>query len=188
MRNIIVIADQDRGKSFLIKNEILPKFSARKNYIFDINKEYGKFKNEAANVFSKDEFLNFVPSERGSNANVVFEEASAFFSKTGSTSKGTIEHICRRFHSGNLNIFVFHALDQVPTDILYYIDFIVLFRTLDDVTKIQKTFAGRKKILSAFMKVRQRTENTRFDRVKKTYPDEYSRLHFHDKVFIEKPF
>lgn len=188
MKNFIVIKAQDRGGSYFIKNELLPKFNARKNYIFDVNQEYKKFKNEAGHIWEKEEFLKTVPCETNSKVNVIFEEASAFFSKNGGTSKDTIKHICRRYHSKNINVFVFHALDQVPTDILYYIDFIVLFRTQDNPLKIQKTFAGWPKIIKAFEKVQRLTEGTQFDRERKTYPNEHSKKFFHHKEIIAAPF
>ena len=179
MKNFIVIAEQDRGKTFFVKNEILKRFTSRKNYIYDINLEYTEFKNQIKFVSDKDSFLESVPCNTNSCCNVIFEEASAFFSKAGSTAKGTIKHICRRYHTKNINVFVFHALDQVPTDILYYIDFIVLFRTKDNREKIESTFKAFPNIISAFNDVQQKTNNTYFDRFKKTYADEYSKQWFH---------
>lgn len=179
MKNFIVVAEQDRGKTFFVKNEILKKFSKRKNYIYDINLEYKEFKNEIRFISGKDEFLNAVPCETNSCVNVIFEEASAFFSKNGSTAKGTIKHICRRYHTKNINVFVFHALDQVPTDILYYIDFIILFKTKDNKTKIESVFKDFPNIIDAFNDVQQKTQNTYFDRFKKTYADEHSKKYFH---------
>lgn len=179
MKNFLVIAEQDRGKTYFVKNEILKRFSKRKNYIYDINLEYKEFKNEIRNIEGKDEFLNLVPCQTNANVNVIFEEASAFFSKNGSTAKGTIKHICRRFHTKNINVFVFHALDQVPTDILYYIDYIVLFRTKDNKDKIESTFKAFPKIIEAFNDVQQKTKNTFFDRFKKVYADSNSKQFFH---------
>lgn len=179
MRNFIIIAEQDRGKTFFVKNEILKRFSKRKNFIYDINLEYKEFKNQIREISDKDTFLETVPCETNSSVNVIFEEASAFFSKNGSTAKGTIKHICRRFHTKNINVFVFHALDQVPTDILYYIDFIVLFKTKDNKEKIESNFKAFPKIIAAFNDVQEKTKNTFFDRVKKTYPNEYSKKFFH---------
>ena len=188
MKNFVIVADQDRGKSFFVKNEILRKFQKnRRNFIFDVNFEYGSFKN-LNKYLSRYEFLKNTPNEKNSNCNVVFEEATAFFSKSGNTSRDTVEHICRRFHSKNINVFVFHALDQVPTDILYFIDFIVIFRTLDNPEKIQKTFAGYPKILEAFNDVRNKTANTYFNRDKKSYPDQHSKDFFHYKRVICKPY
>jgi hypothetical protein len=184
MKNFVVIAEQDRGKTFFVKNEILKRFSKRKNFIYDINMEYNEFKNEIRFISDKDQFLNDVPCNTNSNVNVIFEEASAFFSKNGSTAKGTIKHICRRFHTKNINVFVFHALDQVPTDILYYIDFIVLFKTKDNKEKIESTFKAFPNIIEAFNDVQEKTKNTFFDRFKKSYADDYSKQFFHYKRII----
>jgi hypothetical protein len=184
MKNFIIVAEQDRGKTYFVK-ELLKKFHNRKNFIFDINKEYGIFKNELRTVTDKDDFLNAVPCNDNSNINAVFEEASAFFSKSGTTSKDTIKHICRRFHTRNINIFVFHALDQIPTYILYYIDFIILFRTKDDPKIIEKRFSANQKIVKAFYKVRELTDGTSFNRFTKTYPNEKSKKFFHYNEVIQ---
>lgn len=186
MKNFIIVAEQDRGKSYFCKNEILKKFHNRKNYIFDINNEYGEFKNEARNFATKDLFLNNTPSKINSCLNVVFEEASAFFSKQGGTSRDTISHICRRYHTKNINVFMFHAIDQIPKDILYYIDFIVLFRTKDNLENVQKIFKDYPQYIEAFKRVKQKTENTFFDRFKKTYLNEHSKKYFHYHEIITK--
>lgn len=185
MKNFIICAEQDRGKTFFAK-DLLKKFCNRKNYIFDINNEYREFKNEAANFADKDTFLEKTPSVSNSCLNVVFEEASAFFSKSGSTSKNTIAHICRRFHTKNINLFIFHALDQIPTDILYYIDFIVIFRTKDNLAKVEKKFSDFPQIIQAFKDVQEKTNGTEFNRFKKTYKDERSKKNFHYKKIITK--
>lgn len=186
MKNFIIVAEQDRGKTFFVKNNILKKFSKRKNYIYDINLEYNEYPNQIDYVSGKDEFLETVPCETNTNANVIFEEASAFFSKNGSTAKGTIKHICRRFHTKNINVFIFHALDQIPTDILYYIDFIVIFRTKDNLDKVQSIFKSFPEIISAFKDVQEKTKNTFFDRFKKTYANEYSKKYFHYNRVISR--
>ena len=188
MKNFLVIADQDRGKSYFIKNEILKKFHSRKNFIYDVNLEYLDFKNEIPlNRFvSKDEFLNTIPltTHPPSSANVIFEESTGFFSRAGVTESSLMLHIYRRFHSKNINVFVFHGLEFVPLDILPSIDFIVLFRTSDNPTKIEKKFTNYPKILNAYFDIQEKTKNTFFDRIKKTYPDEHSKNFFHYKRVI----
>ena len=184
MKNFIVVAEQDRGKTFFVKTQVLKNFTKRKNYIYDINLEYKEFKNEIKFISGRDEFLSAVPCGTNANVNVIFEEASAFFSTSGSTSKGTIKHICRRFHTRNINVFVFHALDQVPTDILYYIDYIILFKTKDSRDKIEHKFKSFPKIIEAFIDVQKKTENTFFDRYKKNYANEHSKNFFHYKRVI----
>lgn len=186
MKNIVVVANQDRGKSFWVK-EFLKKFHERKNYIFDINKEYGGFVNSyKGSMGDKEMFLNSVPKKDKSNVNVVFEEATAFFSRAGVGDSGINEHIFRRFHTGNLNIFIFHSLNFIPGDILFAIDFFVIFNTNDTLEKVSKKFDAYPKVIEAFKEVQEKTRNTFFNREFKTYPDQRSKEFFHFKKIVAK--
>lgn len=193
MKNFIIVADQDRGKSFFIK-QLLKRFqkdsngTIRKNYIFDINLEYRMFKNEISGLPEKLDFLKRTPvtTSPPSRCNVVFEEATAFFSRAGVTESSLNAHIYRRHHSKNLNIFVFHGLNFVPVDILLAIDFIVLFKTSDSLQMVQKKFSNYPKVIEAFIDVQKKTQNTFFNREKKTYPDKHSKDFFHYKKIIAK--
>jgi hypothetical protein len=184
-----VVANQDRGKSFFVKNE-LKKFQGegRRNFIFDINGEYLMFKNEIKKFPTRDEFLKLVPcnTHPPSKCNVIFEEATAFFSRAGVTPSDLNIHIFRRHHSKNLNIFVFHSLLMIPKDILFAIDFFVIFNTSDSIESVEKHFASRPSIIEAFKDVKQKTANTFFNRDKKTYSDEHSRKFFHYKRIVAK--
>ncbi|MFN7676747.1 hypothetical protein [Flavobacterium sp.] len=188
MKNFIVCASQDRGKSFFIKNEILKKFHHRKNYINDVNLEYREFKNEVKRLMSREEFLQFVPTSTAppSKCNVIFEEATTFFSASGSSPLDIMAHIYRRHHTQNINVFVFHNLSKVPVDILNSIDFLVLFKTKDDPNKIYKKFSEFPKVIEAFNDVREKTEATDngFNRITKQYRDIHCKNFFHYKKII----
>lgn len=190
MKNFVVIKAQDRGGSHFIKKELLPKFQNRDNYIYDINNEYTMFKNKVKDYFDElpdiQEFLEFVPHTTGSYCNVVFEEATGFFSRSGAGSSLALKHITRRFHTQNLNIFIFHSLMKIPTDIYDYMDYLVLFRTDDDPYEVHKAFKSYPKIISSFDRIRALTEGTEFNREKKTYKDERSKEFFHYKEIISK--
>lgn len=190
MKNFLVIKEQDRGGSFFIKNRILKKFcKGRRNYIYDPNYEYAEFKNHADEIYELEEFLDFVPCETNSFCNVVFEESTSLFSKSGRSPKKLKKHTIRRFHTKNINVFVFHSLDEVPLEFLINIDFIVLFRTGDDIENMEKKFKRKfPKIFYAWLEIQKVTEGTKFNRKLKTYPDEYSKNHFHDCKIISRPF
>lgn len=191
MKNYVVIADQDRGKSFFVKNDILKKFHHRKNYIYDINGEYGEFRNELQGLPSKEEFLKIVPCDTNppSNCNVVFEEATSFFSRGGTTESALNLHIFRRFHTKNINVFVFHGINMVPLDILIAIDFFIIFKTSDDVEKLEKKFSGHpigERLIEAYKDIQEKTRGTEFNRETKTYKDDHSKKFFHYKRVIAK--
>ncbi len=194
MKNIVICGAPDRGKSYLTK-EILFKFQKdkmgkqRPNYIFDINREHRQFKNEINQHFRGgvgiNEFLEFVVSkdEKGfnlvRNSNVVFEEATAFFSQEKGTNLKLIDLLSRRFHTQNLNLLLFHSLRKVPLDILEFTDFFFLFRTKDMLNGVQRKFKDYPNVVECFCDIQQKTESTEFNREKKNYKDEYSKKWFH---------
>lgn len=184
MKNVIVIKSQDRGGSYFIKNTLLPQVQNRYNYIYDINNEYN-FPNKVFEYYDElpdmDEFLKIIPMHTDSYVNVIYEEATGFFSRSGSVSGNILKHITRRFHTKNLNVFVFHDLLKIPDDILTYIDYIVLFRVASDPIKVKKKFESYPKVIEAFLDVQEKTANTFFDRSNNFYPDERSRKYFHYK-------
>ncbi len=189
MKNFLVIKEQDRGGSFFIKNRILRKFcKGRRNFIFDPNCEYTEFKNYAEDCYDLEDFLDLVPTENNSYCNVIFEEADTLFSKSGRTPKKTKKHTVRRYHTKNINVFIFHSLDEVPLEFFLNMDFVVLFRTGDNIEYMQKIKRKYPKIYRAWVAVQKSTEGTKFNRKAKTYPDEYSKNHFHDKKIISRPF
>jgi hypothetical protein len=181
--NILFVGAQGRGKSNGIKN-FLKNFQHRDNYIFDPNEEY-RFKNKARNIFEREEFLEKVPHHKKAAVNVVFDEASAFFSKSGSLPRNQAVHICRRFHTQNINIYGYHDLTQFNVDNMIYVDFIVLFRTSGSPIKVREKFGPYDKLIKAYEDVQRRTEDTFFDRMNKTYPDDRSRQWYHYNQVIQ---
>lgn len=192
MKNFIIVKSQDRGGSYYIKNTLLPRISVngRQNYIYDINLEYLNFENKLNDLFDElpdiTEFINCVPMSTNSFCNVVFEEATGFFSVSGSSQKILMRHITRKFHTKNFNIFIFHSLLSVPVDILRHIDFIVLFRVGDDEEEVYKKFKAYPNLLSAFKDVQEKTKDTFFNRETGKYKDERSKQFFHYKRIVVK--
>lgn len=190
MKNIIVIKSQDRGGSFFIKNDLLPSLKGRQNFIYDINNEYTMFENVIKKIYKElpdmDVFLQTLPIGSESYVNIVFEEATGFFSRSGSQDNLLLRHITRRFHTKNVNVFIFHSLLMIPKEIMAYVDFIVLFRTSDDKYEVYKKFKAYPKIIEAFNDVQHKTEGTLFNRDTKKYYDEKSKRFFHYKRIIAK--
>ncbi len=174
-KNVVFVGSPDRGKSFACKN-FLKKISYRENYIYDINNEY-EFKNEFSPFTNMEDFLETI--EDVEDSNIVFEEASAFFSSQGSTNKNVINQLCRRFHTRNFNILVFHSLRKIPIDILDYIDIMYIFRTEDLPQNVYKRFGSVPRIIKMYEDVYNKTDRTEFNREKKTYKDDNSKKYFH---------
>lgn len=196
MKNILIVGSPDRGKSHLLKS-ILKDFQGRPNYIYDINKEHTEFPNSLNKHFrgfpSIPEFVDFITlkdEETGDdiihNANVVFEEASAFFHPSGGLDLKTRNILSRRFHSKNLNIFLFHSLGMIPQNILVFADYTFLFRTEDNPDDVYKGFKRHPKFINAYLDVKEKTEGTKFNREEKIYPNEHSKQFFHYKRCISR--
>lgn len=201
MKNIVIVASPDRGKSFFTKNELLKKFTVsklangkmikRRNFILDWNSEYTEFKNSFTGNNDKDTFMNEVilkTSADNSCCNVVFEEATMFIRDVGVPDGRIMNLLSRRFHTKNLNIFIFHLIKKINIDILGMTDFLIILRTEDKPEAIYKKFSDYPKIIEAYEDVKEKTENTFFNRETKTYPDERSKNNFHYKRILTKPY
>lgn len=194
MKNILIVGSPDRGKSFLTK-QILTKFQKAKdgtqrlNYIYDINNEHRKFPNEVDKYFKGGvgihEFLDFVTAKDANGvtkiqkSNLVFEEATVFFSNSGNLNTKIIDLLSRRFHTQNLNILLFHSLRKVPLDILDFTDFFFMFKTEDMLNNVEKKFSDHPKVVQYFKEIQAKTAGTEFNREKKLYKDQRSKDFFH---------
>ena len=181
--NILIFGAQGRGKSNFVKN-LLKKYSGRENWIFDPNQEY-KMRNMAKDISTRQEFLLMTPHAPKSRVNVVYEEASGFFSKNGGIPQNLVKHICRQFHTQNLNVFNYHGLTQFNTANLIYVHYIIIFRTQDDPDDVHRMFKSHKNILAAYDDVMKKTEGTFFDRRNKIYKDAYSKKFYHYHQIVQ---
>ena len=112
-------------------------------------------------------------------------------SKSGSIPGALVHHICRKDHTDNLNIFSYHSLGTFNKDNLIYIDYIVLYRTKETIKDIERKFEGWDNVIAGFIDVKQKTENTFFNRRTKVYGngtpgnEEHSRKFFHYNQIIQ---
>ena len=201
MKNILIVGEPGRGKSHMAKT-ILKKFAKDKegeriNCIFDINGEYKEFKNELNKHFKGgvgiNQFLDFVTAKdeqtgktKVVHANILFEEATFFFSNSGNMNLRTIDLMCRTFHTKNLNIFNFHLLRKVPADVYGFADFTFIFRTKDRLNDIEDRFDDYPEVIEAWKDVMKKTDNTFMDRATKKYKDERSKQFYHYHKCIAK--
>lgn len=138
-KNFIVIGGQDRGKSYFVKQ--LLKKSNLPLFAYDVNSEYSNKKFE----LSMEEFLQKAITLK--NTKIVFEESTIFFS-----SRGREQDLIRLLvaHNGNLQFFCFHSLRSVPIYILELCHYLVLFKTKDNPTTIQRIFKNYDSIISLY--------------------------------------
>ena len=145
---IVLVGATGTGKT-TTACELLKGFNNRQNLIFDVNNEekYKPFKN----IWNKNfDFKNFVISANlQKNTDIVFEEATIFFSHSGST-ENIKKLLVQKRHTNNILIFNFHSLRQVPLFILDFCDLLILGKTIDNYRNIETKFAQFEDIFEAF--------------------------------------
>lgn len=72
------------------------------------------------------------------NTNIVFEDASGFL--RGKQSKEIARLIVQRRHSNNNYIILFHSINRIPPELLEYCNYIILFKTGDNLKDIDNKF------------------------------------------------
>jgi hypothetical protein len=146
---IIVIGSAKQGKTPFIK-----KFCEGKNLlVFDVQNEYGKkVKYTGQNPYGLTENNNLKRSrfieidknrfieacEKKRNTVCVFEEATIFFE--GRTDDKMRRLLFSKAHTNNTYILVFHSVNSVPPRIMESCDYIVLFKTNDEQSKIKNKY------------------------------------------------
>jgi len=181
MKAIILVGEQGRGKSTEAVN-IIKKFSKKDLFVYDINNDYGKFKNnKIKGLPSMEQFLQIC--ENVKNSVIIFEEATIFFDNK-SRSEIIVNLLVRNFHTKNVIVFLFHSVRSIPVNIMDFVQFIKIFHTNDRLTLIQNKFKDDKEFLQVYNDVYQKTFNTEKNRVTGEYLDERSKEFYHySKVY-----
>lgn len=147
---ITLIGATGQGKSPFIRNYI----SGKKCFVFDVQNEYGartkypgqkpvNLSNNVADPRSRfiiadtHEFIKLCAQKK--NTICVFEEATMFFE--GRTAEDMRRLIFSKFHSGNNYILVFHSINSVPPRLFEATDYIVLFKTGDDMNRVKAKYS-----------------------------------------------
>jgi hypothetical protein len=176
--NVYIVAGQTgAGKSYFIKNSLIPEMVLRqyKLFIFDINKEYlnlcqnqdtDSYKNLYSNFVGIDNFLMTVKHQI--NSCIIFEEATAFFSNKGINSKTLLDLQVRKRHTNNVLVFVFHSLRQIPVEIFDFCNYLILHKTNDRADIVNTKFKFNPDILETFEKVKA-GKDKHFHIIKKLY-------------------
>lgn len=161
--NILIIGMTGQGKSKMTFKLIR---NSNPCLVYDVNNEYGLHpKNPdwslnlptdlrqprcryAGDNMNMSDFMGLVRNRK--NTNVVFEEATGFFS--GNVGKDLIQMAINKRHTGNNYIFLFHSLRSVPPKLLDFANIIILFKTGDDLPTVQKKHS---RLVKPFLKVQR---------------------------------
>lgn len=157
---ILVIGGAKQGKTPFIKDYC----KGGNCLVFDVQNEYGtktKYPNQIPYNLSEDNklsrsrvidleldnFINLCSTKR--NTVCVFEEATMFFQ--GATAKPMRKLIFSKAHTRNNYILVFHSINSVPPRIMESSDYIVLFKTNDEESTVERKYS---KLLEPFRKLK----------------------------------
>lgn len=147
----LIIGGTGQGKSPFVKKMI----EGKRCFVYDINNEWGsrtKYPGQQAANLSDDinapraRYTGAKPSEfvklcmEKTDTNCVLEDATAFF--RGSQNQETMLMITRKLFNRNNYIFVFHSINRVPPFFMELANFVVLFKTADQVQNIKGKYAS----------------------------------------------
>lgn len=154
---ILVIGHTGQGKSTWLK-----KFIANKRqYIFDVNNEYNlpediqirpQMRNRDLNV---NRFLGICKGLK--NYNICFEDATGFL--RGKQQKELSQLIVSKRHTGNNYIFLFHSINRVPPELMEISNYIILFKTNDNIDLIDRKFKNDK-LNKAFLQLQKMKDHS----------------------------
>jgi len=148
---ILIIGHTGEGKTSWLKRFV----NNKKQYVFDVNNEYQNLPDDLQirpQMRNKDlNIKRFLSVASGlKNYNVVFEDATGFF--RGKQSEQLSRLIVAKRHTGNNFIFLFHSINRVPPELMEISNYVILFRTNDNIDIIDKKFRNEK-INNAFLQL-----------------------------------
>lgn len=143
----IVVGGTGMGKSTFVKN-LVSKVHPNALFIYDVNAEYTEYYN--APLLKFPDFCTQATNKTDSL--IVFEEASIFLSNRGSNAE-LIEILVRKRHTRNVIVLVFHSIRTIPKYIMAYVNYFVMYKTVNDTTK-HVEMLDIPEILKAFTELR----------------------------------
>ena len=164
-RRIAVVGGSGQGKSFFIKNRLLPQFAQQSKNIFiwDKNGEYNPEHDYKLNINNWKKFeRNREALIRNicdlQNSLILVDEAATVFNKR-SFSQEFEEKMIGARHDNVIIIVVYHSLSAIPEYMVQYLDRLVLFKTHETATKFKTKF-DRVEINLAFERLQNNKTNT----------------------------
>ena len=145
----IVCGATGMGKSSFVK-KIVSSVHEGARLIHDVNAEYtdlykGKFHDDF------EDFARLTTTVKKSL--IVYEEATAFISNRGG-NKHLRKVLVAKRHDCNLIFLVFHSLRSIPRDLYDLCNYVVLFKTSDDIKLVEGRFENPK-LTQAFLQLQK---------------------------------
>lgn len=150
---VAVVGMTGTGKTTFV-SKLIKKYEKQgyTPFIFDINKEFlyltiSGVKRQDGDI---DKFVTEADAREKSIITV--EEATIFFTNPKRSEK-LLKQLVQKRHKNNIIIYVFHSLRALPVTIRDMINYLVLFKTSDNVTLINSKFKDDTDILEMFNEV-----------------------------------
>jgi hypothetical protein len=156
----IVVGNTGRGKSSICE-EIIKKGIAEKlsPIIYDPNAEWKKYTGAKPFVYF-DDFIK--PLVNAKDKIMLFEEATIYLSNRGNNPY-LKELVVKKRHNNNTIILNYHSLRSVPTYLLDFCNYLILFKTNDKPYFIEREFRGFDEIINSFIYLNNLSDDNKQD-------------------------
>jgi len=146
MRCIALVGCTGSGKTFRTK-QLISRANPKSLRVFDVNDEYEEF---YPIPFNPDIDLFLENCEGLSNAIILIEDATSFFSTQGRSDR-LVKMLIAKRHTNNTYILLFHAFADFPKYIYRKCTDIIIFKTLDGQKNLD--VIGNEQLTTAWQKV-----------------------------------
>jgi type IV secretory pathway VirB4 component len=147
----LICGGQGTGKTTFVKSCIV---NPKRGIILDINNEYKEFDTLGAHRVTekfRDSLENISALD---GITLVVEEATVFFSNRKYDEK-LCEMIVRKRHQKNDIFLIYHSLTDIPDYLLRLSDYLWLFKTKDNPTRIESKYKDMDEVKKGFYEVRK---------------------------------
>ena len=148
----VIVGNTGTGKTTvaqtLIATADIPK---NRVYIHDVNDEYKQF----GTCYQDDKVFLQVADRALVNNHcglICYDEATILLT-SNKREEAIMKNLTRRRHTRNCIIFIFHSLIDTPTWIFRYCDYLILKKTSDAPSAVEKKFLNMVHIWDAFQAV-----------------------------------
>lgn len=161
LHNTISPNTDNPNKSIYLLNS-----SSTRQYIFDVNNEY-RFKPDGKNLqhmrHIDGDMKKFIERCKNiSGFNIVVEDATGFL--RGNIGEKFARLLTSKIHQKNNYIILFHSLNRIPPELMEMANFLILFKTNDNIEIVDRKFKNQK--INLAFKELQRLPNRSFKQIK----------------------